>query len=157
MEFYDFKIKNLEGELIDFNKYRDKVVLIVNVASKCGYTKQYAALEALHQKYFKDGLCILGFPCKQFANEEYSDHQKIREFCSTKYQVTFELFELTKVKGKEITPLYKFLISHYDDVNVKWNFEKFLINRTGKVIARILSKTKPEDIENEIVAEINKK
>ena len=106
MNLYDFKMKNIDGEEIDFSKYKNKVVLIVNVASKCGFAKQYKELEELNQKYKEEGLCILGFPSDQFK-QEFKDVNDIKTFCSTKYNVTFEIFATLKVKGDEISPLYK--------------------------------------------------
>ena len=101
MNLYDFKMKNIDGEEIDFSKYKNKVVLIINVASKCGSAKQYKELEVLHQKYKEEGLCILGFPPDQFK-QEFKDVNDINTFCSTKYNVTFEIFATLKVKGHEI-------------------------------------------------------
>ncbi|MGL5640035.1 MAG: glutathione peroxidase, partial [Mycoplasmoidaceae bacterium] len=104
MNLYEFKMKNIDGEEIDFSKYKNKVVLIVNVASKCGFAKQYEGLEQLHQKYKDQGLCILGFPSDQFK-QEFKNASEIKNFCSTKYNVTFEMFSTLKVKGEEISPL----------------------------------------------------
>ncbi|MGL4617282.1 MAG: glutathione peroxidase [Mycoplasmoidaceae bacterium] len=155
MNLYQFKMKNIDREEVDFSKYKNKVVLIVNVASKCGFAKQYEALEQLNQKYKDQGLCILGFPSDQFK-QEFKDENEIKNFCSIKYNVTFEIFATLKVKGEEISPLYSWLISHYKNKNVKWNFEKFLINKNGEVIERYSSIVKPTKIEPKIIRELKK-
>jgi glutathione peroxidase len=143
-----FKTKSLEGKEVDLSKYQGKVLLIVNTASRCGYTPQYKGLEALHEKYSKEGLVVLGFPCNQFLRQEPGTPQQIREFCTDKYNVKFDLFEKIDVKGKNQTPLYKWLTSAEatpsDPGDVGWNFEKFLIGKDGKVVARYRSKVKPE-------------
>jgi glutathione peroxidase len=143
-----FKTKTLEGKDADLSKYQGKVLLIVNTASRCGYTPQYKGLEALHEKYSKEGLVVLGFPCNQFLRQEPGTPQQIREFCTDKYNVKFDLFEKIDVKGKNQTPLYKWLTSTdgtpSDPGDVKWNFEKFLVGKDGKVVARYRSGVKPE-------------
>jgi glutathione peroxidase len=142
-----FKTKSLEGKDVDLSKYQGKVLLIVNTASRCGYTPQYKGLEQLHEKYSKDGLVVLGFPCNQFFRQEPGSAQQIRDFCTSKYNVQFDLFEKIDVKGKNQTPLYKWLTSAEatpsDPGDVKWNFEKFLVGRDGKVIARFRTKIDP--------------
>lgn len=155
MNLYDFKIKNIDGEEVDFSKYKNKVVLIVNVASKCGFANQYKELEELNQKYKEEGLCILGFPSDQFK-QEFKDANDIKTFCSTKYNVTFEMFATLKVKGDEISPLYKWLISNYNNKNVKWNFEKFLIDKNGDLVGRFNPWVKPVKIEPKIKKELKK-
>ena len=143
-----FKMVSLNGEEVDLAKYEGKVVMIVNVASKCGYTSQYKQLQQLHDKYAERGLAILGFPCNQFLWQEPGSAAEIREFCQTNYGVTFDMFAKVDVKGKNACDLYKFLTSL--DTKPKkagkigWNFEKFLLDRSGNVIARFGSGTKPD-------------
>jgi glutathione peroxidase len=143
-----FKTKSLDGKDVDLSRYKGKVLLIVNTASRCGYTPQYKGLEALHEKYSKDGLAVLGFPCNQFGRQEPGTAQQIQDFCSTKYKVTFDMFEKINVNGPKKSPLYKWLESAEatpsDPGPVGWNFEKFLVGRDGKVIARFRSADKPE-------------
>jgi len=142
-----FKEKSLEGKDVDMSKYQGKVLLIVNTASRCGFTPQYKALEALHEKYGKEGLVVLGFPCNQFLRQEPGNAQQIRDFCTSKYNVQFDLFEKIDVKGKNQAPIYKWLTSAEttpsDPGDVKWNFEKFLIGKDGKVVARYRSRIDP--------------
>jgi len=143
-----FKTKSLDGKDVDLAQYKGKVLLIVNTASKCGYTPQYKGLEALHEKYAKEGLAVLGFPCNQFGHQEPGSPQQIRDFCTSKYQVTFDLFEKINVKGPKQAPLYKWLTSPEatpsDPGLVGWNFEKFLVGRDGAVIRRFSPRVKPE-------------
>ena len=159
----NFKMKSLAGEPVDLSKFRGKVVLIVNVASKCGYTPQYKGLEALHEKFAKDGLVILGFPANNFGKQEPGNDGEIAEFCRKNYGVKFDMFSKVSVKGDDQCPLYQFLTSK--ELNpkfagpIKWNFEKFLISPKGEVVARFDSKVKPESTEviRAIEAEILKK
>ena len=143
-----FKMLALDGEEVDLAKYEGKVVMLVNVASKCGYTSQYKQLQQLHEKYAERGLAILGFPCNQFLWQEPGSAAEIRAFCQTNYGVTFDMFAKVDVKGKNACDLYKFLTSL--DTKPKkagkigWNFEKFLLDRSGNVIARFGSGTKPD-------------
>jgi glutathione peroxidase len=109
MSIYDFKLKNSIGEVIDFKTFKGKTILIINVASKCGFSIQYKGLEKLHQDYKESGLVVLGFPCNQFKNQEFENDQEIKDFCTLKYDVTFEIFSRIDVKGENQTPLYKFL------------------------------------------------
>jgi glutathione peroxidase len=143
-----FKTKSLEGKDVDLSKYQGKVLLIVNTASRCGYTPQYKGLESLHEKYSKDGLVVLGFPCNQFFGQEPGSPEQIRDFCTSKYNVKFDLLEKVDVKGPHQTPLYKWLTSAEgtpsDPGDVKWNFEKFLVGKDGKVVARFRTKIDPE-------------
>jgi glutathione peroxidase len=143
-----FKAKSLEGKDVDLSKYKGKVLLIVNTASNCGFTPHYKGLEALYEKYSKDGLAVLGFPCNQFGQQEKGDSQQIRDFCTTKYNVTFDMFEKIEVNGPQKAPLYKWLESPEatpsDPGPVGWNFEKFLVGRDGKVIARFRSTERPD-------------
>jgi glutathione peroxidase len=144
-----FKTKSLDGKDIDLAQYKGKVLLIVNTASRCGYTPQYKSLEALHEKYSKDGLAVLGFPCNQFGHQEPGTPQQIQDFCTSKYKVSFDLFEKIDVNGKSQAPVYKWLTSAEatpaDPGKVLWNFEKFLVGRDGKVIARFRSPVWPSD------------
>jgi glutathione peroxidase len=132
------------------------------VASRCGYTPQYKGLEQLHEKFGKEGLVVMGFPCNQFLRQEPGDPQQIREFCTEKYNVKFDLFEKIDVKGPHQTPIYKWLTSREatptDPRDVKWNFEKFLVGKDGKVVARYRSGVKPESpqVVEAIEAELKK-
>ena len=145
----DFKMKALDGKEVDLNRYKGDVVLVVNVASECGLTPQYDQLQALHAKYGSKGLRVLGFPCNQFGKQEPGSSEEIREFCSSNYGVTFDLFEKVDVNGDDACPLYKMLTSldakPKGAGDVSWNFEKFLIDRDGKVVHRFEPQTKPDD------------
>lgn len=148
-KFLQLSMTSLAGEKVDFNKYKGKVILVVNTASKCGLTPQYEGLQALHEKYQSKGLAVVGFPCNQFGTQEPGSSKDISEFCTTKYGVKFDMFEKIDVNGREACDLYKYLTS----LNLKpagtgditWNFEKFLIDRQGNVIARFSPRTKPND------------
>jgi glutathione peroxidase len=158
----NFTVKDIDGKDVNLaEKYKGKVLLIVNVASKCGYTKQYSGLEALNDKYADKGLAILGFPCNQFGGQEPGSEQDIKDFCKTNYDVSFDLFSKVDVNGDHAAPLYKYLTSEQapvvDKGPVKWNFEKFLVSREGKVIARYRSKVTPEEIARDIESELAKK
>lgn len=142
-------VTTIEGEETDLADYRGKVVLVVNVASKCGFTKQYAALQELCETYADQGLVVLGFPCNQFGWQERGADAEIKTFCETRFGVTFPMFSKIKVNGDDAIPLYRYLTSGRvpieDQGRVKWNFEKFLIGRDGQVVARYRSRTKPDD------------
>lgn len=142
-------MNRLDGTPQDLSKYSGKVVLIVNTASKCGFTKQYAGLEALHKKYADQGLALLGFPSNDFKEQEPGTDAEIAEFCKANYGVTFDMFSKIDVKGDTQAPLYKALTSaetnHVEPGEVKWNFEKFLISRDGTIVARFRSKVTPDD------------
>jgi glutathione peroxidase len=144
----NFKVIGIDGQAVELSKYQGKVVLIVNVASECGYTDQYKGLQALHEKYAKDGLAILGFPCNDFGNQEPGDNAKIKEFCTKNYKVKFDMFSKINVLGEKAAPLYKHLTSKTTNPRfpgqVQWNFEKFLIGRDGTVMARFASDVDPE-------------
>jgi glutathione peroxidase len=151
--FYQFKAKSLKGKEISMKKYEGKVVLIVNTASKCGFTPQYKGLEELYKKYSDKGLVILGFPCNQFANQEPGTEAEIGEFCTLNYGVTFPLFSKIDVNGKNTHPLYKYLKSELPGTlgnDIKWNFTKFLLDRNGNPVKRFGSSTKPEEITEDI-------
>jgi len=139
--------KTMDGRDASLKDYAGKTILIVNVASKCGNTPQYAALEALYKKYEPQGFVILGFPCNDFGSQEPGSNEEIKTFCSTKYQVTFPLLDKIHVKGPDQAPLYKALTGPEAKFpgDTKWNFGKILISRDGEVIARFDPKTKPDD------------
>lgn len=154
MSIYDFKMKNISGDLIDFSIYKNKVILIVNVASKCGFVGQYKGLEDLYQNYKNQGLVILGFPCTQFKNQEFKTDLEVKDFCSLNYNVTFEMFSRIDVKGENQNSLYKFLTDELPwnskKKDVRWNFEKFLISKEGEIIKRFSSITSPKKIDKYI-------
>jgi glutathione peroxidase len=145
----DQKVKSLAGKEVDLAKYKGKVLLVVNTASKCGATPQYSDLQALHQKYVDKGLVVLGFPCNQFGAQEPGSPQEIADFCTSHYKVSFDLFQKIDVKGKNQAPIYQWLTSKEatpaDPGDVKWNFEKFVVGRDGKVIARFRTPVNPSD------------
>ena len=149
MSLYDVPLTTLDGRSTTLGEHRGRVLLIVNVASKCGFTPQYEGLQALYETYADRGLTILGFPCNQFLFQEPGDGDQIQAFCSTTYGVTFPLFEKIKVRGRGQHPLYKELVTANDAGGkagaVKWNFEKFLISREGEVIGRFRTKVTPQD------------
>ncbi len=151
---YDFKVKTIEGRETTLEAYRGKVMLIVNVASKCGYTPQYEGLEALYKKYKEKGLVILGFPCNQFASQEPGSEKEIQNFCRVNFDVTFPLFAKIKVNGEQTHPLYQYLKTQKTGLlgteGIKWNFTKFLVDREGKVVDRFGSSTKPKSLEKDI-------
>jgi len=159
----NFKMKNLAGKETDLSKYQGKVVMMVNVASACGLTKQYKPLEELNKKYKDQGLAILGFPANNFGAQEPGTDAQIAEFCETKFGVGFDMFSKISVKGDDKAPLYKFL-TEQDAIGKKggditWNFEKFLLNRKGEVVARFAPRTEPDSAEvvQAIEAELAKK
>src|SRR6266496_2231791 len=140
---YDFSVEDIKGKAQKLDRYEDKVVMIVNVASKCGFTPQYKGLEALYRKYKDQGLVILGFPANDFKGQEPGTNEQIKEFCTSKYDVTFPMMSKISVKGDDQHPLYKQLTDAKGPVT--WNFNKFLIGRDGKLIEHFDSKVKPED------------
>ena len=152
--FYSFKAKSLEANKeISMEAYAGKVVLIVNTASRCGYTPQYEGLEMLYKTYKDKGLVILGFPCNQFAGQEPGSAEEISKFCSLKYGVTFPMFQKINVNGDNTDPLYKYLKEALPGTlgnDVKWNFTKFLIDKNGNPVKRFGSSTKPEEIKADI-------
>lgn len=145
---YDFTAKTLDGKDVSLGDWRGKVLLIVNTASKCGFTYQYQGLEALHRDYAARGLAVLGFPCNQFGHQEPGDAAEIANFCSLTYDVTFPMFAKIDVNGDDAHPLYKWLKTQkrgfLGTSGIKWNFTKFLIDRSGNVVARFGPTTKPE-------------
>ena len=159
----DFKMKSLAGKEVDLSKYRGQVVVVVNVASECGFTPQYEQLEALHEKYAEKGLAVLGFPCNQFGKQEPGSAKEIQEFCTKNYGVKFDLFAKVEVNGEGACPLYKHLTALETKPTgpgkISWNFEKFVIGRSGEVVARFAPRTKPDSPEvlKAIEAELAKK
>jgi len=148
---YRHKMKRIDGESRSLGHYKGKVMLVVNVASKCGLTPQYQQLVKLDEKYRDEGLAILGFPANNFGSQEPGCNGEIREFCSANYGVKFDMFEKVSVMGEDIHPLFKDLTSRENDAEhggeIKWNFTKFLADRDGKVVARFEPQTKPDDPE----------
>ncbi len=142
---HEFKVKSLDDKEVELSKYKGKVLLVVNVASQCGATPQYRQLQAMHEKYSKQGLVVMGFPCNQFGAQEPGDATQIRQFCSREYAVKFPMFAKVDVNGKDQAPLYDFLKSGADDhSNIGWNFEKFIVGKDGKVAARFSTGTQPD-------------
>jgi glutathione peroxidase len=145
----DFTMPDIDGHAVPLSKYKGQVLLIVNVASKCGYTPQYKELEALQQKYGPRGFRILGFPANNFKQQEPGTNLEIKEFCQKNYGVTFDLFSKVSVKGDDMCELYKFLTSEQKTPGhggeIAWNFTKFLVGRDGRVLQRYEPKTKPDD------------
>ncbi len=145
--FYDFRVKTLEGKEFDFSSLKGKKVMIVNTASKCGFTPQYKELEEVYEKY-KDNLVIIGFPANNFMQQEPGSAAEIRKFCTENYGVTFPMMEKISVKGDDMAPVYKWLTSKAEngvmDSEVKWNFQKYLIDENGKLVDVIYSKEKPD-------------
>ncbi len=173
---YDFKVQNNKGEEVEMSQYRGKVLMIVNTASKCGFTPQYDGLEALYQKYKDQGLVVIGFPCDQFKHQEPGTDEEIAEFCRINHGVTFPLMKKTEVFGENAHPIFRYLTQQVPDENVsdpqdktvmemvdslsrsdgrkdgeiRWNFTKFLISKDGMTIKRYAPVTKPEDMVTEI-------
>lgn len=145
--FFDFKVKDAQSKDYDLSQYKGKVVLVVNVASKCGFTPQYKGLEALYQEYKNHGLVILGFPCNQFGSQEPGTNDEIHQFCEMNYGVTFPVLDKVDVNGSNAAPIYKHLKSEAPGIlgteAVKWNFTKFLIGKDGHVIDRFAPNTEP--------------
>lgn len=143
---YEFKMDNIDGKPVELTKFKGQVLVVVNVASKCGLTPQYEGLEAMHKKYKDKGLSVLGFPANEFGGQEPGTNAEIKEFCTGKYNVTFPMFSKIVVKGEGIHPLYKWLLDQTENkADIEWNFAKFVVGRDGKVIARFHPKTAPND------------
>jgi glutathione peroxidase len=158
-EIYNIPIKTIDGKNELLSEYKNKVLMIVNVASHCGYTPQYAGLEKLYEKYKEQGFLILGFPSNDFGGQEPGSNSEIKHFCSLKYDVKFPLYEKNPVSGEKIEPLYSYLISKTEDKSqVKWNFEKFLIARDGHLVKRFRSAVTPdnEELEKSVQGELAK-
>jgi len=152
---YDFSAKSLSGEEVPLKRFEGKVLLIVNTASKCGFTPQYQGLEALQREFGPRGFCVLGFPCNQFGGQEPGDAKQIADFCESKYDVTFPMFAKIDVNGATAHPLYAYLKSEKGGLlgpSIKWNFTKFLVDRAGKVVARHAPTTAPDGLKKEIEA-----
>jgi glutathione peroxidase len=155
---YDFSVRDIDGNMRSLGEWRGKTLLIVNVASKCGFTPQYQGLESLWQDQRDLGLVVLGFPCDQFGHQEPGDEAQIKEFCSTRYDVTFPMFAKLEVNGEHADPLYQWLKSEGKGVlgseSIKWNFTKFLIDAEGQVVKRYASTDSPEKIGKETLARL---
>jgi glutathione peroxidase len=153
---YDFTANSLDGKPVSLGEYSGKVLLIVNTASKCGFTPQYQGLEALYQQYRDRGLTVLGFPCNQFGEQEPGSAEEIGSFCQKNYGVSFPMFEKIEVNGEGAHPLYRWLKSNAKGLlgseAIKWNFTKFLVDRNGNVIDRFAPTTKPEDLKPKVEA-----
>ena len=141
---YDFSADTIAGEPRNLSEYQGQVLLIVNTASKCGFTKQYAGLQELYEKYKDRGLVVLGFPANNFLGQEPGSNEEIAQFCSMKFSVTFPMFGKISVKGADIHPLYRWLTGHPNGSKVSWNFNKFLIGRDGDLITHFGSRTAPD-------------
>ena len=156
----DIVVKDTDGKNVKLSEYNGKVLLIVNVASECGFTKQYSGLEKIYEKYKDKGFEILAFPCNDFGGQEPGSNEEIKNFCTTKFSVSFKIFDKIKILGKEKSSLYKRLTDNTvtKSGEVKWNFEKFLISKEGKIISRFPSIVTPEsdEITNAIETELNK-
>lgn len=151
---YSFSARAIDGREISLADYAGKVLLVVNVASECGFTPQYAGLETLYRDYRQQGFCVLAFPCNQFGGQEPGDAAAISQFCTSRYDVTFPLFEKIEVNGPQAHPLYVWLKSQKAGIlgsqSIKWNFSKFLVDRSGRVIQRLGPTAKPESLRKEI-------
>lgn len=154
MSIYEFEVKKINGETISLEEYKGKVLIIVNTASKCGFSPQYDDLQSLYVRYKEDGLVVLGFPCNQFLNQEPGDDLEIDSYCKLNHGVTFPMFAKVNVKGKEAHPLFSYLTENAPGVmgskSIKWNFTKFLIDHNGNIVSRFAPKTKPLDMEEDI-------
>ncbi|MCS6819041.1 MAG: glutathione peroxidase [Chitinophagales bacterium] len=155
---HEFTMKTIDGKELSLSTFKGKVLLIVNVASKCGLTPQYKEIEALYRKYKDKGLVVLGFPANNFLGQEPGTDKEIKEFCTTKYDVTFPMFSKISVKGKDQHPLYQYLTQKSNngviDADVKWNFQKFLVDKNGKVITSFSPQTSVND--ESVIREIEK-
>ena len=150
MSVYEFKVKNQKGEDISLSNFKGKVLLIVNTATRCGFTPQYNGLEALYEKYHEQGFEVLDFPCNQFFHQAPESDEEINQVCSLKFNTKFLRFKKVEVNGDHAEPLFVYLCSQNEKgkyKRIKWNFTKFLVNKSGEVIARFEPTTKPEDIE----------
>lgn len=151
---HEFSVNNIAGEEVSLSQYEGQVVLIVNTASQCGFTKQYAGLESLYKAHKEQGLAVLGFPCNQFGEQEKGDSDEISQFCELNFGVTFPLFEKIEVNGDNAAPLYNYLKDNARGIlgskRIKWNFTKFLVGKNGEVLKRYAPTTKPEAIAADI-------
>jgi glutathione peroxidase len=155
-DIYGFKAADLDGEEHSLGEFKGKALLIVNVASKCGFTPQYTGLEALYRKHKAQGFAVLGFPCDQFGHQEPGDAEEIRNFCSLNYDVSFPMFAKVEVNGDNAHPLYRHLKKEAKGLlgseGIKWNFTKFLVDKHGKVVRRYAPTDKPESLEKDVAA-----
>ncbi|MGQ0621376.1 MAG: glutathione peroxidase [Panacagrimonas sp.] len=155
MGVYEFEASSIDGASLKLDQYKGKTLLIVNVASKCGFTPQYKGLEALYRRYKDKGFEVLGFPCDQFGHQEPGDEREIKDFCSLTYDVSFPMFAKIKVNGDDAHPLYKYLKNEQGGILgmdfIKWNFTKFLVDKTGEVVKRYSPTDTPETIEKDLV------
>ena len=155
-DIYKFDCKNAEGEEVSLSDYKNRLLLIVNTASKCGFTPQYEGLNNLHLKFKDKDFSVLGFPCNQFGKQEPGTNKEIQEFCSLNFQIEFPVFAKIDVNGPTADPLYQYLCKTKPGLlgskKIKWNFTKFLVDQKGNVVSRFAPNTKPEDIEKEIEA-----
>ncbi|MDD7805631.1 MAG: glutathione peroxidase [Endozoicomonas sp. (ex Botrylloides leachii)] len=160
MNFNDYKMPLLNGELKSLGDYQNNIVLVVNTASKCGFTRQYKALEDLYQKYKDEGFIVLGFPCNQFGNQEPGDSTEIGQFCERNYGVTFPIFKKIDVNGSNAAPLFHDLQQEatglFGSKRIKWNFTKFLVNPMTKSVCRYAPHKKPEDLDLDIRLSLNR-
>lgn len=154
----DITVKNIDGQEVNLSDYKGKVLLIVNVASHCGFTPQYKALEQIYKKYNAKGFEILAFPSNDFGGQEPGTNEEIKNFCTSKYDVTFPMFDKIKVLGDEKSPLYARIIKYPPEGDVSWNFEKFIVDKNGNVVGRFKSKVTPdsEEITSAIEKELSK-
>lgn len=154
MSIYEFEVNKINGETISLEEYKGKVMIIVNTASKCGFSPQYDDLQSLYVQYKEDGVVVLGFPCNQFLNQEPGDDLEIDSYCKLNHGVTFPMFAKVNVNGKEAHPLFSYLTENAPGVmgskSIKWNFTKFLIDRNGNIVSRFAPKTKPLEMEEDI-------
>ncbi len=153
MNIYDIKAVKMNGKEVSLEEYKGKVLLIVNTASKCGFTPQFGGLEELYKKYKDEGLAVLGFPCNQFAGQDPAGNAEIMEFCQLNYGVTFDMFQKIKVNGKDAHPLFQYLktaASGSSGGRIKWNFTKFLVSKDGGTVERFEPAVKPADMEDRI-------
>ena len=151
MDFYTLEATKINGDVVSMSAYKGKTIIVVNTASKCGFTPQFEGLQKLYEKYKDQGLIILGFPCNQFGKQDPGKGEEIQEFCQINYGVTFPIFDKVDVNGSNTHPIFKYLKSHLSGFlgsRIKWNFTKFIIDKNGKPIKRFGPTTKPEDMES---------
>jgi glutathione peroxidase len=157
---YDIEVKTIDGKIENLSKYKNKVILIVNTASNCGFTPQYTELEEIYSKFKNEGLVILGFPCNQFGNQEPGDEKAIKQFCDMNYHISFPMFSKIEVNGENTHPLYSFLKTELPGIlgteKIKWNFTKFLLDKSGVPFKRYAPQEKPGSLEKDIKFLLNK-
>jgi glutathione peroxidase len=157
MSVHDFSVETIQGETINLQEYEGKVLLIVNTASKCGFTPQFEGLQQLYETYHDNGFEVLGFPCNQFGNQDPGSNEEIEGFCQINYGVTFPMFQKIDVNGPNAHPLYKYLTSEakgFLTKEIKWNFTKFLVDQNGNVVKRFPPQTTPDKIQKEIESQL---